>query len=266
MGGRAHAFFSVVVDTSSTSADIPSSVCPGNRRIFHTRQLSAALYFAFPEDTWMVARAVCFGTGTRTTTPMAKSLTGKVDLILTLHSMRVRPCSLMMGSTRKGRWMPSVMRYFISSNSPSGGTKLTHRSVWKRLRLTHWWKVTSSSSMSLLPVLLVPPSLSRVSLSFSPSFRSGMPERKHFIISFPEQSDRSTVPLADISRFTLSMMSRYTSFFLYRMPSRRCPTAPVTCRVARLSTGSFALSMKDLTLDWVMYNFRMSGDKICGYP
>ena len=61
-------------------------------------------------------------------------------------SIRVRPISLMMGRTLKGRLMPSWQRYFISSNSPSGGTKLTTFSVLKRPRLTHWWKVTSCRS------------------------------------------------------------------------------------------------------------------------
>jgi len=47
-------------------------------------------------------------------------------------------------------------------------------------------------------------------------------------------SERSTVPLADMSKLMLSMMSKNTSFFLYRIPSRRCPTAPVTCIVVML--------------------------------
>ena len=42
---------------------------------------------------------------------------------------------------------------------------------------------------------------------------------------------RSTVPLAVMSTFTVSTMSRYTSFFLYCRPSRRQLTAPVTCIV-----------------------------------
>jgi hypothetical protein len=75
-------------------------------------------------------------------------------------------------------------------------------------------------------------------LSFSPSFRSGIPERKHFIRIFPVTSHRRTlpagmahiypsinatgktieqfkgwvrkVPFEDIRRFTLSTMSRKT--------------------------------------------------------
>jgi hypothetical protein len=37
--------------------------------------------------------------------------------------------------------------HFISSNSPSGGTKLTVFSALNLVRLTHWWNVTSSSSI-----------------------------------------------------------------------------------------------------------------------
>mmetsp|Transcript_28611 Transcript_28611/g.39526 ORF Transcript_28611/g.39526 Transcript_28611/m.39526 type:complete len:216 (-) Transcript_28611:382-1029(-) len=215
----------------------------------------------------MEAVAVCLGTGILTMTPRAKSLLPKVDLIFTLHSMRVLPSSLTMGRTRKGRCTPSVMRYFMRSNSPSGGTKDTQRSVWKRPRFTHWWKVTSSSSICLpepdpWAFAREPPSVSRVSLSFSPNLRSGIPERKHFMSTFPLTSDRSTVPFADMRRLTLSIMSRNTSFFLYLIPSRRCPTAPVTCRVALLFTASVFLSLEVSRPCWVMYSFRISGVRI----
>ena len=39
--------------------------------------------------------------------------------------------------TLKGSEMPSWQRYFMSSNSPSGGTKLTTFSASKRPRFTH---------------------------------------------------------------------------------------------------------------------------------
>lgn len=39
--------------------------------------------------------------------------------------------------------------YFINSNSPSGGTKLTVFSELNLVKFTHWWKVTSSSSIVL---------------------------------------------------------------------------------------------------------------------
>jgi hypothetical protein len=41
---------------------------------FQTKQSSAALYLALPDDTWKLAFAVCFGTGTLTTTPSANIL------------------------------------------------------------------------------------------------------------------------------------------------------------------------------------------------
>ena len=58
-------------------------------------------------------------------------------------STRVRPVSVTVGSTRKGRATPSPHLYRISSNSPSGGTKAATRSALKRPRLTQGWKVTS---------------------------------------------------------------------------------------------------------------------------
>ena len=55
-----------------------------------------------------------------------------------------RPVACLEGvHTLNGCLMPSWHRYFISSNSPSGGTKLTTFSVLNLPRLTHWWKVTS---------------------------------------------------------------------------------------------------------------------------
>lgn len=45
--------------------------------------------------------------------------------------------------------MPSWQRYFMSSNSPSGGTKLTTFSVLNLPRFTHWWKVTSCTAATI---------------------------------------------------------------------------------------------------------------------
>ena len=114
--------------------------------------------------------------------------------------------------------------YFISSNSPSGGTKLTVFSELNLVRFTHWWKVTSSSSIVLplytkselgenhgkcyqlvwITVLnkgyllagrdFISDSFSRPILSFNPNFKSGIPERKHFIKTFPVTSHRRTLP------------------------------------------------------------------------
>mmetsp|Transcript_2977 Transcript_2977/g.8390 ORF Transcript_2977/g.8390 Transcript_2977/m.8390 type:complete len:205 (+) Transcript_2977:351-965(+) len=204
----------------------------------------------------MVALAVYLGTGMRTATLSAKSFELKVDFTLTLHSMRVRPYSLMMGMTLKGRLMPSWQRYLSSSNSPSGGTKLTTLSVLKRPRLTQGWKVMELSS----------------SLSLSPSLRSGMPERKHFIRIWPTTSQRSTLPLLDMSRLTFSTTSKNTSFFLYLMPSLLQPTAPVTWRVAFLACSSLLSPFPPLRAaeaevrkpSWKMYCFRIMGSRTCG--
>lgn len=67
------------------------------------------------------------------------------------------------------------------------------------------------------------------SFSLRPSLTSGMPDRKTFMMILPLTSQRSTVPLLDISTLTCSTMSRNTSFFLYFILSVRHPTAPVTC-------------------------------------
>nr|GMD98310.1 hypothetical protein PoMZ_10739 [Ipomoea batatas] len=153
--------------------------------------------------------------------------------------MRVRPNSLIVGNTRNGRFTPSVIRYLISSNSPSGGTKLTVFSELNRVKFTHWWKVTSSSSI-VFPLLLGRAlscdSFSRPILSFKPNFRSGIPERKHFMRIFPVTSQRKTLPTKDMRRLTLSTISRNTCQHLYTRPSLLQPTAPVTCNVA-LGTG-----------------------------
>ena len=63
------------------------------------------------------------------------------------------------GRALKGSEMPSWQRYFMSSNSPSGGTKLTTFSVLKRPRFTHWCSVTSCGSAAL-PRQLPQPALS----------------------------------------------------------------------------------------------------------
>ena len=133
------------------SAVICISACPGKRLIFQTRQEPSTLYLALPPVTVMVARAVWLGTGRRTTTFVAARAELKpAARTLTAASMRERPTSRMRGMTLKGRMTSSVTRYFMSSNAPSGGTKDTVLSLAKRLRFTHWWKVTSSSSMDLL--------------------------------------------------------------------------------------------------------------------
>ena len=56
---------------------------------------------------------------------------------LALISMCVREVSRTKGITLKGRVMSLVVRYFMSSYSPSGGMKLMLRSLSNLLSLTH---------------------------------------------------------------------------------------------------------------------------------
>uniref|UniRef100_A0A336LI14 CSON011485 protein n=1 Tax=Culicoides sonorensis TaxID=179676 RepID=A0A336LI14_CULSO len=61
----------------------------------------------------------------------------KLDLRTILTSILVRPTSRTRGITRKGSEISFVVRYRISSNSPSGGIKLMECSVSNLLSLTH---------------------------------------------------------------------------------------------------------------------------------
>ena len=47
---------------------------------FHTSESIEALYFALPDVVWKLVLAVCFGTGTLTTTPSANILAPKTLL------------------------------------------------------------------------------------------------------------------------------------------------------------------------------------------
>ena len=104
-----------------------------------------------------------------------------IDFTFTLISRRVRPSCLTTGSTRKGRFTFSDIRYDMSWNSPSGGTKEIVRSMSNFPSFTHWWKETSSISMPepgrRMFAFFAFASLSSSSLSFSPNLHSGVPER-----------------------------------------------------------------------------------------
>ena len=133
MGGRPQGFFSRVVAISSTVAASACSHWPSKRFIFHTSAFFLASYFALPampvmlcQDgslpwllilksqssntpwlVWISALAVLSGTGTVTTTLRAKSFSLKALFTLTFTSSRVRPSSLITGSTLNGNDMPS---------------------------------------------------------------------------------------------------------------------------------------------------------------
>lgn len=68
-----------------------------------------------------------------------------------------------------------------------------------------------------------------------------MPVRYAFITILPITSLRSTAPVFEISRFTLSNVSMNISFFRYVMPSRRQSIAPVICDVIVLSSSVWLL-------------------------
>mmetsp|Transcript_60320 Transcript_60320/g.143364 ORF Transcript_60320/g.143364 Transcript_60320/m.143364 type:complete len:262 (+) Transcript_60320:299-1084(+) len=235
MGGLDQARLSSIRADISTSALSAYSVSPGNFRIRHTSSEVSGSYLALPAAVVAVTLAVLGGRGMRTMTLRPVTLL-YCAFTFTLISSRVRPISLTTGRTLKGRLMFSDTRYFISTNSPSGGMKVTALSESNLPSFTHWWKETSS--MAIAPEFRFPSS-AIISLSLSPNLHSGIPVRYVFMSTSPVTSLRSTVPLEDMSRFTCSTTSRNTSFFLYLMPSRRHETAPVTCAGACFAITSF---------------------------
>mmetsp|Transcript_7376 Transcript_7376/g.20113 ORF Transcript_7376/g.20113 Transcript_7376/m.20113 type:complete len:266 (+) Transcript_7376:2223-3020(+) len=243
MGARLVPLRSLAVEISSTVATSVCSAAPANFLIFQTRAFLCGSYTAFPALSWNLARAVCIGTGISTTQRAVLTFEAYSERILTVTSIRVLPCSVISVVALNGRWMPSVTRYFASSNSPSGGTKLR---IWLSLyrpRLTHGWNVTP---FTLHPAVWLeswawsagtdaPPEFTT-----SPSLTSGMPLRQDRIVILPLTSALKTSPFDDINTDTLSVTSKYTSFFLYfTLPSFRQPTAPVTCIVDAWAWSSF---------------------------
>ena len=72
----------------------------------------------------------------------------------------------------------------------------------------------------------------------------------------PVTSLRSTVPVPESRRLTLSSTSMNTSFFLCTMPSRRQSRAPVMADVIFLSSA--ALELPSFCLPRLMYIFSTS--------
>ncbi len=85
----------------------------------------------------------------------------KLDLMTTLTSNLVLPTSLTSGMTLKGREMSLVVRYRMSSYSPSGGMNEIACSVSNLLSFTHWWNWQSSMAIELLVRLESSPDLPR---------------------------------------------------------------------------------------------------------
>lgn len=134
--------------------------------IFHTIALSAALYFAFPFMQSSCTAAVFFGVGTLTSIFWPKSVARKLDLRTIFTSSFCREISRTKGTARNGKEMSYkqlknnpfpdelfkqtfVVRYFIRSNSPSGGIKLIARSDSNFDKRTHWWNVQSSIAIAV---------------------------------------------------------------------------------------------------------------------
>jgi hypothetical protein len=69
-----------------------------------------------------------------------------------------------------------------------------------------------------------------MSLSFSPNFNSGIPERKDFIRMAPIISECRTVPLLETKIFNFSTTSRKISFLRCLIPSVRHDTTGIRGR------------------------------------
>lgn len=110
MGGRLHAFLTVVLVKSAFAVKTISSF-PPNLATFHTIQFSLPLYFAFPELTLILVFAVLSGTGILMTTFCAKILDEYCDLTAILNSTRVDEISFTTAWTLKGSETLSVVRY-----------------------------------------------------------------------------------------------------------------------------------------------------------
>ena len=128
---------------------------------FQTIAFSEALYLALPFMQMSWTPEVLSGVGMRTSIFCASrdclklvlmTTYGKCILIhvphrtfkmtqlcCTLTSSLVRPTSLTSGMTRKGKAISFVVRYRISSYSPSGGMKEMACSVSNLDNFTHWW-------------------------------------------------------------------------------------------------------------------------------
>ena len=144
-GGWDHFFFppdflssasSLIEPTSMTSACNRISFPPGKFFIFHRKHSSPAKYRALPPEHKTFTFAVFGGTGMRTLISCATVFSANTDLNMTSTETRVRPNSFTMAMTLNGIETFSDTRYFMSSNSPSGGTNETTLSLANFERFT----------------------------------------------------------------------------------------------------------------------------------
>lgn len=133
----------------------------------------------------------------------------KSDFILSDTSTRDRPRSWTMGRILNGHWIFSVMRYCISSKTPSGGMNVIVRSLSYFANRTHWWNLQSSimipPSLLILPWCVQPDAT--IALSFIPNLHSGIPLSKDLTMIWPLTSYLSKVPLLESKTFTDSITS-----------------------------------------------------------
>ena len=167
--------------------------------------------------------------------------------IVQLNSLATAKCNIVTDRNYKAELACSktnIRKFWLHSNGrmtikiPS--QKLQHwkerkqeDDIWTK-RSSIGWDVNAIWNHLLVGRDFSCDSFSSPILSFKPNFRSGIPERKHFIRIFPVTSQRRTLPAItkwfifnqteinkntfqnqyqpceDISRFTLSTMSRNT--------------------------------------------------------
>mmetsp|Transcript_9182 Transcript_9182/g.17512 ORF Transcript_9182/g.17512 Transcript_9182/m.17512 type:complete len:238 (-) Transcript_9182:545-1258(-) len=228
MGGRTHGL-GRTVGIKSTSAVMMHSALPAKRLTRHTMASCSGSYLARPKEFLILALEVFLGTGIFTTTCVANNWSEKLAMILTFIETLVKlASSCTAGMTLNGRLILSVTRYLINSNSPSGGINVMVRSASNLPKRTQRWKVQSSIST---PGFRSSFSLSITNLSLRPNLHSGIPVNLVFICTAPETSFRKILPVVESNKLTDSRTSMYTSFFLWRIPSRRQSMAPVICDV-----------------------------------
>ena len=213
-----------------TSACNRISFPPGKFFIFHRKHSSPAKYRALPPEHKTFTFAVFGGTGMRTLISCATVFSANTDLNMTSTETRVRPNSFTMAMTLNGIETFSDTRYFMSSNSPSGGTNETTLSLANFERFTQWWNCKSSKSIvfrlfakegiprksiSLPPPpastafgLFLPPFASSPKLSFNPIFNSGMPLNFAFNTTLPLHEALNASPFACVTHEIVSITSK----------------------------------------------------------
>mmetsp|Transcript_28945 Transcript_28945/g.59240 ORF Transcript_28945/g.59240 Transcript_28945/m.59240 type:complete len:323 (+) Transcript_28945:541-1509(+) len=238
------------------------SLPPWNCLMFQTTASRSGRYVTFPTLDLNEGLSTSGGTGMMISTLLATLRDLNWDRVLIMYSILDPLCGSTTASTQMRGFTWVLRRYVIRSNSPSGGMKDMVLSFSNRASRTHWWNLMSSNSTAFpARAMFCRPVASNMSLSLSPSFSSGIPDRKDFILTAPRISECRTVPLAATSRLSFSTTSRKISFFLCLMPSARHDTAFVR------ATGGLDLASSAVRLpSWVMKERRMVESRNWGRP